>query len=138
MNSLPWKKIALVGAGLAVIVFGVFYYQKVKGKGEAASGFDPAFGEYISSYTTGVVSSGSTLRIVLATDAVDSAAIGETTVKLFDFSPSVQGTTAWLDRRTVEFKPTTRLTSGQVYEVEFALSRLVNVPDNLSVFDYSF
>ncbi|HRI78459.1 MAG TPA: MG2 domain-containing protein, partial [Cyclobacteriaceae bacterium] len=69
----------------------------------------------------------------------DANSLGETTIKLFDFSPGISGKTVWLDSRTIEFQPAARLQSGQVYEVEFGLSKLVgDVPGDLSTFKYSF
>ncbi len=138
MNNLPWKKIGLGVLGLVVVAAGVFYFNQARSRGTGTRAINPAFGEYISSFTSGVVNSGSVIRVVLANEAIDSASLGETSVKLFDFSPSLKGTTVWLDRRTVEFRPATRLTAGQVYEGEFSLSRLADVAKDLSTFDFSF
>lgn len=139
MQNLPWKKIAIAAAVIGIVAVGVFYVTSTKGTKPAISYINPAFGEYIASYTAGVVGSGSTIRIALSKDAVDSTAVGrETTVKLFSFSPSINGTATWIDKRTVEFKPDNRLISGQIYEVGFALSRLLEVPKELSTFGYSF
>jgi alpha-2-macroglobulin len=128
--------------GIVAVVVGaaaVFYFTTVKSaKTSFNSAINPAFGEYISSYTAGVISSGSPIRIVLSQDVVDSLSVGsETTVKLFDLSPKVAGSTFWLDRRTVEFRPTARLTSGQIYEVNFQLARLLEVPKSLNTFEYT-
>ena len=139
MKNLPWKKIAIGAAGVAVFVLAIFYF--IPGKGAKTSKFvNPAFGEYISSYTAGVVTSGSYLRIVLAQEIADSSVIGqESSVKLFDFKPAVKGKTVWLDKRTVEFRPEKRLTAGQVYEVNFSLSKLIeNIPADLKTFEYTF
>ncbi len=133
-----WKKIALALGGVAVVAFALFYFSRSRASRPVAAPLDPAFGQYISSYTAGVISSGSSIRVVLSSNVVDSLAIGtETTVKLFSLSPAVGGTTAWLDLRTVEFRPEKRLVSGQVYTVNFALSRLINVPDGLGNFQYT-
>jgi alpha-2-macroglobulin len=43
----------------------------------APSYINPAFGEYISSYTAGVISSTSTIKIVLSKDVVTTAQIGK-------------------------------------------------------------
>jgi len=76
--------------------------------------------------------------VVLSKDVIDSASVGdETTIKLFEVSPSVRGVTVWLDRRTVEFRPESRLTSGQIYEIKFQLSRLLEVPKALGTFEYT-
>ena len=139
MQSLPWKKIAIGAVAVGIVALGIFYATNSKGTKPGVTYVNPAFGEYISSFTSGTVSSGSTIRIVLSSDVLDSASVGqETSVKLFSFSPSVNGKTVWLDRRTVEFTPANRLISGQLYEVSFALSRLVDVPKELEAFEYSF
>ncbi len=139
MKNLPWKKIAIGAVSVIILALAVFYFTKIKDSKRTASYINPAFGEYISSYTAGVVSSGSYLRIVLANDLADSSAIGqESSVKLFDFSPAIKGKIFWLDAKTVEFRPDTRLTSGQVYEVEFQLSKLITVPNELKTFTYTF
>ena len=133
-----WKKVALGVVIAGVAAAGIFYLTKGRASQPTSSAINPAFGQYISSYTAGVVSSGSTIRVVLAMDAVDSLAIGNpSTTSLFSLSPSVSGTATWLDLRTVEFKPDTRLVSGQVYSVSFALSKLVEVPSGLKTFEYS-
>ena len=139
MKTLPWRKIAFIAAGVVLAAFLVFYFTRTRSTKLYSAAVDPAFGEYISSYTAGVIGSGSTIRIVLAKDAVDSASVGqETNVKLFNFSPAAQGTSRWLDRRTLEFRPEARLISGQIYDVSFALSKLFDMPKGLSSFEYSF
>src|SRR5688572_8041510 len=113
MKSLNWKKIAIGIVAIAVVFAGIFYFTTSTGTKPADNYVNPAFGEYISSYTAGVVSSGSVIRIALSQDAVDSALIGqESSGKLFDFKPAVSGKTVWLDKRTVEFRPEKRLVSG--------------------------
>src|SRR5882672_6435967 len=138
MKNISWKKLSLIGAGVAVIVLIVFYFTTSKSAKAPLTAINPAFGEYITSYTALSVSSGSSIRIILSKDAIDSAAVGESSTKLFEFSPSIKGITVWLDRRTVEFKPAGRLRSGQVYEVSFFLSKLLQVPKGLGTFQYAF
>ena len=139
MRTISWKQTAIGLLALGVIALGVFYATSSKGRKPPVSFVNPAFGEYIASYTAGVVTSGTSIRVNLTADIVDSSAVGqESSVKLFSFSPSVSGKTVWLDRRTVEFKPDARLTSGQLYEVGFALSKLLEVPDALKTFEYAF
>lgn len=138
MKNLPWKKIAIGIVGLGVVAFGLFYFTKQRSK-PVVGYMNPAFGQYISSYTAGVVSSGSNLLIVLANNVADPASIGkESSVKLFDFRPAIKGKIFWVDARTLEFRPDNRLPSGQVYEATFQLSKLMPVPDELKDFKYSF
>lgn len=138
MKNLPWKKIAIGLAGLGVVAFGLYYFLNQRNK-PVANYINPAFGEYISSYTAGVIPSGSNLLVVLANTVADSASIGqESSVKLFEFSPAIKGKLFWVDARTLEFRPENRLPSGQVYEATFQLSKLMSVPDELKNFKYTF
>lgn len=138
MKKLPWKLIAISLAGIAVLATAVYFINK-RSKAEVANYINPAFGEYISSYTAGVIPSGSTLVVVLAKNVADSASIGqETSVKLFDFRPAIKGKVIWVDARTLEFRPENRLPSGQVYEASLQLSKLMTVPSELREFTYSF
>ncbi|HTE29606.1 MAG TPA: MG2 domain-containing protein [Chryseolinea sp.] len=137
MQTFSRKNVAITLAIAGIVAVSLIFTTSCTDK-KPVTFIDPAFGEFITTYTAGIVSSGSAVRIVLAGDAVDSSAIGqESTVKLFSFSPSVGGKTFWLDRRTVEFRPDTRLKSGQVYHVSFSLSKLREVPDGLGVFEYT-
>ena len=112
-----------------------------KDKGSPTNGvIDPAFGEYVSSYTAGVVGSGSTLRIVLAKDAMRAnVSVGDDAgSSLFEFSPSLKGKATWLNAQTIEFDPEGRMNSGQVYQVKFKLAKLFSVKKEMSEFRYSF
>jgi uncharacterized protein YfaS (alpha-2-macroglobulin family) len=133
MSSSPWKKVGL-GVALVLIIIAIFYFQKATSKDPADVAINPAFGEYISSYTAGIVNSGSAIRIVLAKDASDSVV-----TKVFSFSPAISGEVSWLDGRTIEFRPEGRLRSGQAYEVQFSLAKVIEgVPADLRSFEYSF
>ncbi|CAN5300086.1 MG2 domain-containing protein [soil metagenome] len=138
MQNLPWKKITLGAIAFVGVLACVLYFKNAQSLGTKTASINPAFGEYISSYTAGVVSSGSSIQIVLTQDVVDSTGLGETAVKLFSFKPSVSGKTVWLDGHTVEFRPDSRLQSGQVYETKFNLSGLMTVPSELNTFAYTF
>jgi alpha-2-macroglobulin len=133
MSSSPWKKVG-IGAAVALIIIGIFYFQRASSKEPLSVAINPAFGEYISSYTAGIVNSGTTIRIVLAKNASDSSV-----TKLFTFSPSIPGEAVWLDGRTVEFRPEGRLTSGQVYQAQFSLGKVIEaIPADLRSFEYTF
>jgi alpha-2-macroglobulin len=139
MRNVSWKKLGFGALAVALVVTAIFYFTDGKGNKTLKTTINPAFAEYISSYTAGMVGSGSTIRVMLSSEGVDSASVGEeSSVKLFDLSPSVSGKIVWLDRRTVEFRPETRFTSGQTYEVAFNLGRIMQVPKELSTFEYTF
>lgn len=140
MKTWPWKTIGIVLFAAAAIGIAIFFAKPLRAKGDlAAQPVNPAFGEHISGYTAGMVSAAASIRVVLAQNAVDSVAVGQEAVaKLFDFSPSIPGKAFWTDLRTIEFRPDNRLTSGQLYHVEFLLSRLVqNLPADLKTFQFN-
>ena len=104
MQTLSWKKITIGLVTVGIVAIGIFYVTNSKGTKPPVTYINPAFAEFIASYTAGVIESGSTIRIMLTQDVADSSAVGqETSVKLFSFSPFLKGKTVWIDRRTVEF-----------------------------------
>jgi uncharacterized protein YfaS (alpha-2-macroglobulin family) len=133
-----YKKIGYGVLVLALIVVFVFYYTTSTSQRSNPGAINPAFGEYISSYTAGVISSGSPIRIILSKDVADLDMVGKDAGKLFSFKPLINGKAVWLDMRTVEFTPDSRMTSGQTYELNFYLSKLLSVPKGLETFNYSF
>ena len=136
MKNLTSKKIIIAVLAISVIAVGIFFFARNDNR-KQGNFIDPAFGEFITSYTAGVISSGSTIRIVLTHDAIDSTKNIDPN-NLFAFNPSVKGETVWLDKHTLEFKPSQRLKSGQIYEASFKLSKVFKVTDALSIFEYSF
>ena len=61
---------------------------------------NPAFGEYISAFTSGVISKESTIRIRLIESNPNFSDNGEPLDDdLFDFSPSIDGEAYWIDER---------------------------------------
>ena len=139
MKDLIRNKYVIGGVTLVLFIVAVFYYRAGKTAKDLTTSINPAFGEYISAFTAGTISSGAPIRINLSKDIVDSSSVGkDASSALFDFSPSVKGKTTWLDKRTIEFRPEKRLVSGQIYQVEFALSKVMDVPKDLSTFEYNF
>ncbi|MFY7965098.1 MAG: alpha-2-macroglobulin family protein [Chitinophagaceae bacterium] len=99
---------------------------------------DPEFAKYIEAYTSGVVSKKSSIRIQLATDASATHTVNENIKEaLFNFSPAVEGKAFWVDARTIEFKPTKDLDIDKLYEVEFKLSKVLNVPKKFREFKFN-
>lgn len=100
---------------------------------------DPAFSQYISAYTTGIISSSASVKIILANATTQPIEIGVSADnELFDFSPAIKGTTTWIDNRTIEFKPTEQLKSGQFYSARFALAKVMDVPADFKTFEFGF
>lgn len=140
MKILSRKTIIIAAIALALTVAAVFYLRSHNSASETSVFVDPAFAAYISSYTTGVLPSGSSLKITFPRDVADSAMFGrESDERLFDFSPALSGKTVWLDSRTIEFRPEKRMQAGQRYTATFFLSKLIeDLPEALSSFQYTF
>lgn len=100
---------------------------------------DPEFAKYIEAYTSGTVSKTSSVTIKLNQDiSSGSHSINEEVKEsLFSFSPSVSGKTVWTDERTVVFTPAENLKPGQLYDVEFYLSKVARVPADFKTFRFN-
>lgn len=100
---------------------------------------DPAFKDYVSAYTSGVVSVKSGIKIRLAMSYIDSASIGKQLDKdLFTIDPAIDGRVTWVDTRTLQFMPAGSFLPDKTYTVAFDLHRLIQVPDSLRVFKFQF
>lgn len=129
---------------LAVLIFtafsicGLTYYVSTAAKDD--SGFiNPAYKEYISAYTAGYVSVESKILIVLQEETTSDIEEGkEVDNTLFDFSPGIEGKLTWIDKKTIEFKPTVRLNSNQTYKAVFHLGKVISVKDDLKEFEFEF
>ena len=100
---------------------------------------NPAFKAYVSGFTSGVISSASTIKIELTSDVIDSSTVGKQVKdELFSFSPSIEGNAFWINRHTIEFRPKTHLVQNEKYDAEFYLSKVLHVPDSMQVFEFGF
>ncbi|MEO6488311.1 MAG: MG2 domain-containing protein [Ferruginibacter sp.] len=99
---------------------------------------DPAYSKYVEAYTTGIVSKTSSIRVQLASNASTTHSLGQPVKEdLFNFSPSVKGNAAWIDARTIEFKPEKNLSADQLYQVTFKLGKVTSVPSKYNDFKFS-
>lgn len=107
-------------------------------KEPSSNKIDSGFTNYISGFTSGVISKRSTIKIRL-TEPYSNAKINEQIDDdLFDFTPSIDGNAYWLDSQTIEFKPTENLPSGESFEAAFFLSKLISVPKKLKMLKFEF
>ncbi len=98
---------------------------------------DPAYGKYVEAYTSGVVSKTSAIRIRLSAEVTTAVALNEPVKEaLFSFTPSLKGTTYWVDARTVEFRPDENMKPAQLYNVAFRLGKVAEVPEDLHTFSF--
>lgn len=120
---------------LSVVLFLAACSKKSSGPLEV----DPAFGAYISGYTSGSVSKASTIRIRLAADYAGEIKLNEPIKEgYFDFEPAIKGKTYWIDSRTIEFVPDQHMPSGQIYTCDFALGELMEVESKFEHFKFQF
>ncbi|MBF4467088.1 MG2 domain-containing protein [Flavobacterium sp. LC2016-12] len=113
-----------------VLVFCVFFIFQSCGRKSAAdfnSDFS-LFKEYIVSFTGGIVSSESDIRVVLAFDKKDWKAGQVLDNDLFDISPSVDGKVVALSPNTIAFIPEKKLKPGTEYQVTLNLDKIITLP----------
>lgn len=130
------QRILLIGL-LSVILVGQYSCKKKK---EPIVNADPTFAEYISAYTSGLISAQSVITFKLTQPAAAFTSEGqEVKEKLFNFSPSIKGKAYWVDAQTVEFRPEEPMKSGEIYTSSFELGKLFDVKESrFKKFDFSF
>lgn len=126
-----------------------------------ATEINPQFGQYISGFTSGMISRKSTIRIELARGLNESvlsntlmpnseevaeraatllAALPDATLlnNIFSFEPEIKGKAIWISDRIIEFIPDTTLPANQFYNASFKLDRVAKVPGEFETFNYQF
>ena len=100
---------------------------------------NPEFGNYIFSYTTGIVSVKSSVYIKFRKPVKLTVQPGEAIEdRLLKFSPEIEGTLYLKDGTTIEFRPDEKMISGETYTAKLELNELFNVQDDLKVFEFQF
>lgn len=96
---------------------------------------DPAFGEFISSYTSGVIPANGTVTIMLTPEFAAKASKTRPS-GLFSFNPAIKGTVTWKDDFTIVFTPSKPLPQGMVWNGTFSVGSIGEVPARLKVFPF--
>ncbi len=95
------------------------------------------FTAYITGFTSGVISNSDPIMVQLAQDQKVKA--GDTAdVELVDFEPNIQGTLVWQTPSLLVFRPWHPLPNGKEFKARFHLGKVMQVPDSLAVFRFSF
>jgi len=137
----PRKKLLIyVAIPVLVIVVSLVLFQTL---GKSSKGplmhVNPAFRQYVQAFTSGLVSSHSTIKIRMNDDYVDSFSMNIPLKEdLLKIKPSIKGTTFWTDSRTIEFRPDEPLPQDKVFTVQLFLSKLLTVPDSLKTMLFQF
>ena len=143
LNRIKWMAV-----GAAIVVLGTYIFnskdilKKLTGSnkfGIEQNKINPEFAQYISAFTTGYISSGSTIKIKFASELQQNVELNAPVKeKLFSFEPEIEGDAVWLDGQTIEFRPKDRLAAGQLFKASFHLNKLLDVKDDLKEFNFLF
>ena len=126
------KRIFSISMMFIILVTGCFLFSCHQKKDIVPS---KDFAPYISAYTGGKISKEATIVIELAEKQLET----DNKENLFSFSPSIKGTTRWVNSSTVEFVPEEgALKSGMLYNATFALEKVMKVDKKFSKFEFSF
>ncbi|MFZ4520905.1 MAG: alpha-2-macroglobulin family protein [Bacteroidales bacterium] len=135
------KKYSLYFILAGIVVFcGAMLVLAHKGKTQSAlTKVNPAFREYVQGFTSGTLSTRSSIKVRLNDDFADTGDFNvEVKEKFFRFNPDIAGKTFWSDSRTLEFLPDEKLPQNQLYTVDFFLSKLLTLPDSLKTMTFQF
>ncbi len=134
------KKILIILAAVLAIAAITFTIVKTtSNKIPPPVKIDPGFSNYISGYTSGIISIQSNIRIKLAAPVKKEVKSGSpVNVNIFKFNPDIKGESVWIDNRTIEFRPNKLLPYGTLYEVEFSVDKIREVPDKYKKFNFQF
>ncbi len=110
------------------------------GKKKEAVKVDQGFKEYISAFSSGIISSKDVIRVKLTSAYAQEFSSGnEVSQKVFSFEPAIKGSTHWVDSRTLEFRPDEALPSGMQYTGKLALHKLIDIKkDKFKTFPLQF
>ncbi len=96
------------------------------------------FAAYVSAYTGGVISQGSTIRVEL-TKNLEVPVNTPIPENPFSFSPSLNGKVSWINSNTIEFVPSDGdLKPGTLYKATFKLGDYMEVPKEFGKFQFTF
>ncbi|MBK9284887.1 MAG: hypothetical protein IPM51_11310 [Sphingobacteriaceae bacterium] len=142
------QKLKWMAVGVAMTATGVFIYnnrdsiKELTGSNKNSAlvnKINPEFASYISAFTTGYISSGSTIKIKFANEFAGNTQLNKALEEIYiSFSPSIDGEIYWKDAQTLEFKPKERLEAGQLYKATFHLDKITEVKDELEEFEFNF
>jgi alpha-2-macroglobulin len=90
---------------------------------------DPAYGQYIAGYSSGMMSRTNNFRVQLNDEVLKEfdRKDKEFVKEIFTIQPAIKGEVIWVNERTIEFVPTEMLPVNQFFNVEFDLDRVANV-----------
>ncbi len=99
---------------------------------------DAGFTSYIQAYSTGMLKSGNSLRIVFAGEVLQSVREMPHPEELFDFSPALPGKALWMDNNILEYIPDQRMKNGTAYTASLDLDAVMQTRKGYETFSWEF
>ncbi|MCU0369944.1 MAG: MG2 domain-containing protein [Bacteroidales bacterium] len=100
---------------------------------------DPAeFAEFISGFTSGVISKKDPVRIKIAPGKLKFETGKSLPDGIFSFDPSVKGSASLYAEDLLIFQPETSWPAGKTVRASLNLGKLIEVPDKFSTFNFQF
>lgn len=99
---------------------------------------DEAYSAYISAYTTGVISTTSTIAIVFTQPVGGEDSANTTIPDCFHTDPGLNGVLRWKDESTLEFVPEGPMPAGKLFKAKLDLHKIMEVPEEHKFFEFGF
>lgn len=132
------KRAIIITAGAVAIALAILAIIIFRNKRMPESfAIEPAYAEYISAITSGLVSSEATIVVAFTRPAYSGNNVPNP-AKLLDFSPGIKGEARWLNPSTLEYMPASPLKSGELYNGKLYIGKLFDVPAGLETMEFSF
>ena len=98
---------------------------------------DPTlYRDYITSFSSGVISTRADIKVGLAFTKKEWQAGQELAADFYTLSPAVQGKVFFLPDNSIAFRPATKLEPDTEYRVTLQLSKFIKLPDSLANFNF--
>jgi uncharacterized protein YfaS (alpha-2-macroglobulin family) len=96
--------------------------------------------EYVSAYSSGLISKEATIRVVLAKASQQYAGANQPAdADLLSFKPALKGSLIWEDPSTLLFTPDENLPKAQAFQGVLQLAEIyADVPEDLKTFTFNF
>lgn len=123
----------------AVVLF-VFTVPSCSKKSRSASRLIPeSIGAYVYSFTSGVISKASPIKVQFAADAIPAASVGQEASGIISFSPAIKGKAMWESERMLVFQPEVPLPSRTAYTATLQLKKVFKgLPQEAETFTFDF
>jgi uncharacterized protein YfaS (alpha-2-macroglobulin family) len=93
------------------------------------------YNDYVVGYTSGMISSTSPVCVILSEDLTEEKMKSVDLSKVMKITPTVEGTYSFQDSHTLLFKPKSRMSYGEIYNVSVDLEELFESADE---FEFKF